>query len=171
MAQITSITSESLQAKIRELLPSQQGFGEDLQASNVIVPTLDLTPTAEGTTTPQYLQTALAFASQTAFSIFNTTTVIANTPGFYRLFGVSSIRATTNVETFFSLSDGLSTKLIWQHSLSGQGALIFDFTVFLRSGDSISGQTNSTASYLVGSVRQVADVNGTLVQPVGFTPQ
>ena len=39
MPQITPITSEALQAKIRQLLPSQIGFGEDLQAQNVIVPT------------------------------------------------------------------------------------------------------------------------------------
>ena len=32
MPQITSVTSESLQATVRRLLPSQVGFGEDLQA-------------------------------------------------------------------------------------------------------------------------------------------
>ena len=48
MAQLISITSEALQATIRRLLPSQQGFGEDLQASNVITPVIDVTPTAEG---------------------------------------------------------------------------------------------------------------------------
>ena len=48
MAEITSVTSEALQRKVRELLPSQRGFGEDLQAQNVIVPIVDLTRSAEG---------------------------------------------------------------------------------------------------------------------------
>ena len=52
MAQIINITSEALQATIRRLLPSQQGFGEDLQATNVVQPIIDLTPTAEGTVLP-----------------------------------------------------------------------------------------------------------------------
>ena len=52
MSQIIRITSEALQATVRRLLPSQQGFGEDLQASNVITPVIDLTPTAEGSQLP-----------------------------------------------------------------------------------------------------------------------
>ena len=49
MSQIIPIVSEALQATVRRLLPSQNGFGEDLQASNVIVPIVNLTPSAEGT--------------------------------------------------------------------------------------------------------------------------
>ena len=45
MAQLINLTSEALQATIRRLLPSQQGFGEDLQATNVVTPIIDLTPT------------------------------------------------------------------------------------------------------------------------------
>ena len=104
MAQITSVTSESLQAKIRELLPSQQGFGEDLQAQNVIVPIVDLTAAAEGSDVPLYQQQAIAFGSQTAFDVSNTTTVIANTAGFYRIFGVASVR-NGNVDTNASFND------------------------------------------------------------------
>jgi hypothetical protein len=170
MAQITSVTSEALQKQIRDLLPSQQGFGEDLQASNVILPIIDLTSAAAGTSTPLYLQQALAFGSQTAFSITATTTVIVNTPGFYRIFGVSSTRGAANADTGMSLSDGLSTKQIYAQFSSGTESELFDFTVFLRSGDSLSGNATGAAT-LLGSSRQVADVNGNLVYPVGYTPQ
>ena len=51
MAEIVPVVSEALEAQIRDLLPSQRGFGEDLQASNVITPIIDLTAAAEGTTT------------------------------------------------------------------------------------------------------------------------
>jgi len=171
MAQITSITSESLQAKIRELLPSQQGFGEDLQASNVILPTIDLTAAAQGTTTPQYLQTALAFGSQTAFFATNSTVTVANTAGFFRIFGASSIRGTGNQNTEFILTDGLASKIIWKQFSSGNAVLEFDFYIFLASGESLTATASSASSYLTGSSRQVADVDGKLVYPSGFTPQ
>jgi len=178
MAQITSVTSESLQAKIRELLPSQQGFGEDLQASNVILPVIDLTATAQGTTTPEILQTALAFGSQTAFSATSTTVVVANTPGFYRLVGGSLVNgsAAGNRSNVIVMSDGLSTKNVWTHIQSGSGtvgatALLFDFIVFLTAGDSVSVTSNAPEAFIAGSSRQIADVNGNLVYPAGFTPQ
>ena len=41
------VTSEALQSTVRRLLPSQQGFGSDLEATNLIQPVIDLTPTAE----------------------------------------------------------------------------------------------------------------------------
>jgi len=178
MAQITSVTSESLQAQIRRLLPSQQGFGEDLQASNVIMPIIDLTSAAEGSSTPQFLQTALAFGSQTEFQAENTTVVLANSPGFYRVVGAASNRGTTgiNVEAKFTMSDGLSTKTVWELATdNGTDAFMvsesFDLTFFLAAGESLSAQTTSGRSIMSGSVRQVADVNGNLVNPSGFTPQ
>ena len=89
--QVKSITSESLEAAYRALTPSQDGFTEDLMASNTIIPVLDLTASAEGTTTPESLQQALAFGSQTAFSANASTVVVANTPGFYRIIGTSGL--------------------------------------------------------------------------------
>jgi len=61
LPQIIRLTSEALQASIRRLLPSQQGFGLDLEATNVITPIIDLTPTAEGSELRQDLQSALAY--------------------------------------------------------------------------------------------------------------
>ena len=171
MAEIVPVTSEALEAQIRSLLPSQRGFGEDLQASNVITPIIDLTPAALQTQTPSYMQQAFAFGSQTAFSIVNATTVIANTPGFWRVNYVVNLGAAGNA--YILLSDGLSNKLLWQGvGVAGtQNSEAYDYTVFLRAGDSISGQSDAAAVSLVGSVRQVADVNGNLVYPSGYTPQ
>ena len=47
----------------------------------------------------------------------------------------------------------------------------FDFNVFLGVGESLQAQSSSTACFIQGSTRQIADINGTLVQPSGFTPQ
>lgn len=178
MAQITSVTSELLQAKIRTLLPSQQGFGEDLQASNVITPVIDLTAAAEGSSTPDYLQTALAFGSQTAFRINNATTALATVPGFYRLIGTASAKSVAAVDgqIYFEMTDGFSTKRIWDYIITDNGTVnnvnvTYDFNVFVASGITLNGFTNRGETYLSGSIRQIADVNGNLVNPVGFTPQ
>ena len=44
--EIITVNSEALQTQIRDLLPSQNGFGSELQASNVITPIIDLTAAA-----------------------------------------------------------------------------------------------------------------------------
>jgi hypothetical protein len=133
MAQITRITSEALQATIRRLLPSQQGFGEDLEATNVITPIIDLTPSAEGSVLTDYLQQALAHSSQTSFNIQSAgTTNLVSTPGFYRVIGM------------------------------------VDFIAFLRAGDTLRAYTDSLNT-MSGSTRQIADVDGNLVNPAGFT--
>jgi len=178
MAQITSITSEALQATIRRLLPSQQGFGEDLQAQNVIVPVIDLTPSAEGSEVRADLQTALAFGSQSAFSVANASTTIISTTGFFRVFGAASVGDSTGTTQSldFKLDDGASTKIVWSISINASGtksgfAVPFDFVVFLGAGETLIATTDRTAFTLIGSTRQIADINGVLVNPSGFSPQ
>lgn len=175
MAQVRPVTSEALEAQIRDLLPSQNGFTEDLQASNVITPIIDLTRAAEGSTTGQNLQTALAFGSQTGFEVTGTTTAIASTPGFYRVFGVL-VCSTGGANTGggFTMSDGLTSVQIWAHIDSGHGSLgvsQFDFVAFVASGITLNAFADTTNIVVTGSTRQIADVNGSLVNPSGFTPQ
>ena len=172
MAQITNITSEALQATIRRLLPSQQGFGEDLQASNVITPVIDLTPTAEGSVLGSNLQTALAFGSQTDFNVNNAFATLANSPGFWRVYGNYTYGTSSGaVISYFYITDGTSNKNLWYSSASnGTGGITnFDFTVFLRAGDSLVARSASTLGNIAGSYRQIATVTGTLVNPNGFT--
>lgn len=180
MAEIVPVVSEALEAQVRDLLPSQRGFGEDLQASNVITPIIDLTAAAEGTTTPQFLQTAIAFGSQTAFLARNNSQVLANSPGFWRIFGFSFgwfASATGFSTNSFTMTDGLSTKTVWAQNIYGNSSTPgtngteFDFVVFLGTGESITAVSSSTSFLMQGSYRQVADVNGVLTNPSGFTPQ
>ena len=147
-------------------------------AQNVIVPIIDLTAAAEGSTVRQDLQSALAFGSQNAFSFKGTSGVIANTAGFWRIYAASTIKAQTSVTVSNSLTmtDGLSVKTIWEHYQSNDSngpatALNIDIIVFLSSGKSISGVSTASDAGLIGSARQIADINGTLVNPSGFNPQ
>ena len=172
--EIITVNSEALQTQIRDLLPSQNGFGSELQASNVITPIIDLTAAAEGSGLPTDLQTAIAFGSQTAFEANNSTVVIANSPGFYRIFaGITKSSSTAGtVECNFTMTDGSTTKTIYGLEtpafINAVDSLTVDFVVFLRAGDSISATTNNADAFIKGSVRQLADGSGTLVQPNGY---
>ena len=173
--EIITVNSEALQTQIRDLLPSQNGFGSELQATNVITPIIDLTAAAEGSGLPVSLQQAQSFGSQTAFSITNTTTTLANSPGFYRVTGTSSIFSASGatVSNSLELSDGFSTKRVFQHTVRGEGgnsgtSVPIDYIFFLAAGETLTGISAAITGYLVGSIRQVATGDGTLVQPSGF---
>ena len=177
MAQIINITSEALQATIRRLLPSQQGFGEDLQASNVIQPIIDLTPTAEGSALDTDLARAIAYGSQTGFDLSNSSATLANTAGFYRVIGAATVIAGSSfdVGAFLTMSDGFTSKTVWglksETTTGFQFSEFVDLTFFLSQGESLSAVTNSANSNFVGSVRQIADANGTISNPSGFQAQ
>jgi hypothetical protein len=175
---ISTVTSEALQLKIRQLLPSQQGFGTDLSAQDTIVPIIDLTAAAGGSEVPEYLQTALAFGSQTAFNTSNTTTLLTNTTGFFRIVGTSCMRSDNGATNsgFIQMTDGVTTKDVWRltapDTTSDQNYTAdFDIIVFLTAGDSVSAISDSPKAFISGSIRQVATSSGELVQPVGFNPQ
>ena len=178
MPEITRVTSEALQATIRRLLPSQQGFGQDLHATNLITPVIDLTPTAEGSILPRDLGNALAFGSQTTFSVNNTSSTIINTTGFFRIYGVSSINGSTSGvrANLIKMTDGATTKEVYKHAVRNSGTqgsqgLVVDLIVFLAAGESVLVESNSSDSIFAGSTRQIADITGNLVNPSGFTSE
>lgn len=166
--EIITVNSEALQTQIRDLLPSQAGFGSELQATNVITPIVDLTSAAEGSGLPTDLQTALAFSSQTAFKVENTTTTILNQTGFFRIF--MTVNTQVSSAATVELSDGSTSKEIVRMNgiASDLVRTQLDFIVFLRAGDSVDVISSAAGCVLAGSTRQIATGNGTLVQPVGF---
>ena len=176
MAQVTSVTSEALQTQIRNLLPSQQGFGEDLQASNVIVPIIDLTATAEGSALPLDLSSAATFES-TEFEVTATATDIISTTGFYKLIGSLWVGyGGTVARNRIQIVDSTpTTKNIWQFNtvtgVAGTHAIFLpiELIFFLGSGQKMTISTG-TASTIVGSVRQIADISGNITNPTGYTP-
>jgi len=174
MAEEFTIKSTSLEDKIKELLPSQANFGagQDLSASSMIIPIVDLTESAEGSSLRVDLQSALSHDSTTTFSITNATnTVITNTTGYWRVFGSMGI-ANANSSAIFSeinVYDGSTSKLLLKNNNSinndTNGIITFDFICKLSAGDSLRGTANDGQQSLKGVVRQLADINGTLVNP------
>jgi len=173
--EVITVNSESLQTQIRDLLPSQNGFGSELQATNVITPIIDLTAAAEGSGLATDLARAIAFGSMTAFDASSSTVALANSPGFYRVFGVATANGsgTFTGSCKFTMTDGVSTITIWEQRVRQTGTALsagpveFDFIVWLSTGESISAVA-ADGSAMVGSYRQVADSEGTTVQPSGY---
>ena len=173
---IISVNSEALEAEVRSLLPSQAGFGSELQATNVITPIIDLTPTASGSNLGTQIQEALNFGGNTAFSARNATVTLAASAGFYRVLGTCTALPDTadRFNGVIQIEQGGVTKNLWSMvtpSTAAQGAVsvVIDLTVFLTPDDTLSAVSNNGALILAGSIRQVATVTGELVNPVGFT--
>ena len=176
--QITSVTSESLQAQIRNLLPSQEGFGTDLMAQNVIVPIIDLTSAAEGSSVAEYLQTAFGIGNGSLLhSTADTQTVINNT-GFWKCDIFSCVNTAFGLNATIQVTDGTSTSEVFNFGRAtgtSTGNEYMDtrtqMVVFLAAGESLTSTLPSTSHQTFITYRQVADVNGTLVNPLGFNPQ
>lgn len=175
MAQEFTIKSEQIETKINQLLPSQGGFGAgvDFSASTMVIPIVDLTETAEGSSLRQDLQSAFSHDTATSYNVVNTTTTVINTTGYWRIIG-SYYALITNSSTIkddgIILNDGTTDKTILGFSRivsSSTGAIRqdYDFIVFLNAGDSLKVKSDDTKANLVGSVRQLADINGNLTNP------
>ena len=174
MAQEFTIKSQQIEDKINQLLPSQGGFqaGVDFSASTMVIPIVDLTETAEGSTLRQDLQTALSHNTATTFSVANATSTIITTTGYFRVIGtftaIQDAAATTT--SAIILSDGTTDKNIYKigQKTKNSDNLIFlnyDFNVFLAAGDSLKILSPNVNCIFGGSVRQIADINGNLTNP------
>ncbi len=173
MGQEFVIKSTTLEDKINQLLPSQGGAqaGVDLSASTTIIPIVDLTESAEGSNLRQDLQSALSFTSATTFNVRNATTSIVNTTGYWRLVGGFSVDAGASTEeSSITIQDSSgSVKKLWGSRVdSGSSPKIIGYTVdlvfYLKAGDSLNVIMGDDSAML-GSVRQIADINGNLVNP------
>lgn len=168
---------EAIEEDLNSNFPSQGQGNPPLyySLSEVVVPTYSINSVAEGTSLPEYLQQAWDFSTSSAFAR-NTTATVVNTPGFW-LIGFSVFFG-TNVgnsgNARMLISDGISSKNLFKAEFglgNNDSVSFFDdqFVVFLRSGDSVSITTSNTGTTMDAWSRQIADVNGNLVNPLGFS--
>jgi hypothetical protein len=166
------INSQTLENKVRQLLPSQGGGGAgfDLSASTQIIPVVDLTESAEGSNLRQDLQSSYSHDNITHAFVNNNTTSILTSTGYWRLFGTSTIAGSaSSIGNRILLNDGASDKTAFQHSLigsttNGSQVATFDFIVFLSAGDSITAEASALTALSV-TMRQLADIQGVLISP------
>lgn len=168
------VTTEALEKKFRDTFPSQAGaeLVDDLYASGVIVPIVDFTAAAEGSGLRSDLQRAWDFATgYTATTVAGTVDLIT-TPGFWKVdLNVRLYNANATARIF--IDDGAAVKNVFVV----QGVALADneyvvsneFEVFLRSGDTLKARTDNANNRMDIWYRQIADVSGNLVNPLGFT--
>mgnify|MGYP005732895471 CR=1 FL=1 len=173
MSQQFTIQSESIRDKLNTLLPSQNlgAIGVELTGSTQIVPIVDLTEVAEGSSLRQDLQTAQDFAIQQNSITNATNTVFITTTGFFKL-DVIVTRDTSGANgTELNIFDGTTSKPIFttnsRQGGTGTENVIFKTIIYLRAGDSLRGTANPFAQLQVYS-RQIADIAGNLTNPLGF---
>lgn len=173
MAEEFVIKSNAIEDKINQLLPSQGGFqaGVDFSASTMVVPIIDLTETAEGSSVRVDLQTAISHGSATTFNVDNTTTTVLTTTGYFRVIGtIGMFNGGSRQECHLILSDGTTDKIVFGIELDPSTSqtvtsVPFDFIFFLNSGDSFKIFADVDA-ICTGSARQIADLAGNLVNPI-----
>jgi hypothetical protein len=169
MGQEYFINSQQLQDKVANLLPSQGGAGSsvDLSASTQIVPIIDLTESAEGSNVRADIQTALSLNNITNFEVqASSGQVLVNNTGYFRVFGRATSKDATNYN--LSLDDGVTGKIIFGvFSGAGDEFIVndFDFVVFIAAGQSLLGTSSNSSSVLSGCTRQIADIDGNLINP------
>jgi hypothetical protein len=172
------VTSEALEAKFRQVFPAQGGaeLVQDLFASGVIQPVVDFSSVAEGSVLPQNLQTAWDFSTGHQEINSSSSGTMINNTGFWKIDVVSSVTYSGSTQQVVSLgiNDGLSTKPIWEINTqvsSGQASAATEgaFVIFLRAGDSFTFTSNNNNIRTDVFWRQIADVSGNLVNPLGFT--
>ena len=174
----TRVTDETLEKRFRDTFTSQGGaeLVSDLYAQGVIVPIVDFTAAAEGSSLREDLQRSWDFSTGNS-NVSNTTTTIINTTGFWKIWGTWSGRnGGSNTDSDIKISDSLATKTIWRleaqfAAASDQyfGQNIPEMVVFLRAGDSVQVFSGNTDTIISVSYRQIADVSGNLTNPLGFT--
>ena len=88
-----------------------------------------------------------------------------------------TIGANSTSNNNISITDGASTGILWQDSMdTGTGAVFatnvaFDFVVFVNSGETLRVISSAVDCVIAGSIRQVADLQGNLVNPSGFSSE
>lgn len=170
MGQEFIINSEAIESKINQLLPSQGGFGAgvDFSASTMVIPIVDLTETAEGSSVRLDLQKAVDNATTRSIAS-NGTTVAITTTGFFQI-NVESVLSSGGQNTI-DIFDGTTANIIREYgSFSALQRYSDDnFIVFLSAGLSLRLNCSNSASQIVIFSRQIADITGNLVNPLLFT--
>ena len=77
-------------------------------------------------------------------------------------------RSVGGLSVNISLTDGTTTKAVYtalgSSTLSNQDS--FDFNVFIPAGVSLTGSTSGSSADLITVTRQIADINGNLINPL-----
>jgi hypothetical protein len=166
---------EAIEEDLNSNFPSQGQGNPPLyySLSEVVVPTYSINDVAEGTSLPEMLQTAWDFSTGHN-TISNATTNIITNTGFWQYDLVISNTDGGAASSSVYIDTGLATKVIFKYSSPGVGNAANNVmedrgVVFLRSGDTLVASGSSAFMNMDIWYRQIADLNGNLVNPLGFS--
>jgi len=161
---------EAIEEDLNSNFPSQGQGNPPLyySLSEVVVPTYSINTVAEGSSLPENLQTALDFSVSEVNQIGSGTSTITSTPGFYRLIVLAT--SATGGEANIQLTDGLTVKniVIFDWNQTSVLELQWEGVVFVNTGITLQVSGDANQSTFTTS-RQIADLNGNLVNPLGFS--
>ena len=167
---------EAIEEDLNSNFPSQGQGNPPLyySLSEVVVPTYSINSVTEGSGLPENLQTAWDFSTGNVVISNGTSNIITNT-GFWLVeANLTMGQAGNQIGGNISITDGLTSKPIWVSASETAGTDInfnvsFKGVVFVRSGDTVTGNTAAATNSLFVNYRQIADLNGNLVNPLGFS--
>lgn len=173
MAQEFFIKSGQLEQKVRELLPSQGGLGAgfDLSASTQIIPIVDLTESAEGSNLRSDLQRAQTIGSPIVTVENGNSTLVSNT-GFWEInYTTNASAAAASGDIRFQITDGATTAIIKliEYETNTDQIIVDKFTVFLPASHSLVLVSSANNIKCFANARQIATIDGTLVDPLGYS--
>ena len=169
---------EAIEEDLNSNFPSQGQGNPPLyySLSEVVVPTYSINQAAEGSSLPEMLQTAWDFSTGLAEANGNNTTTAITNPGFwlFNLFVEIDYGTVGTNEGIVAIDNGITSKPIVQitdrlNNTGNQIGFVEEkHIVFLKSGESLKLISNSAMAMCI-TYRQIATVNGTLVNPLGYS--
>jgi hypothetical protein len=169
---------EAIEEDLNSNFPSQGQGNPPLyySLSEVVVPTYSINTVAEGSSLPESLQQAWdSSTGNQLVSGASNVSLITNT-GFWLVdLNYSGNPLNVSTQADIEIFDGTTRKPIWRvtetASAQSTGAFIAEsrFVVFLRTGDSLRANVPTANRALDVWYRQIATVNGQLVNPLGFS--
>tara|TARA_E500000081_G_scaffold83295_1_gene84573 strand:+ start:999 stop:1544 length:546 start_codon:yes stop_codon:yes gene_type:complete len=174
--------SENFQRSYRNRFPSQTSTGRDLHVSDVIIPVVDFTPTASGTSLPinlrQARSTATGFVQE--FSSVTEQDLITDT-GFFNVFVNAQLSADElNGQWNIKLTNGTVNKqvagsyMLLGATTDGHVNTNEEFIIYVpetyKATYTLEEPAGSSAMITIYHT-QVADVNGNETLPPLYSPQ
>ena len=173
MAQQFTIQSEAIRDKLNSLLPAQNlgAIGVELTGSTQVVPIVDLTEVAEGSSLRIDLQKALTIQT-TAAQASNATTTAITTTGYWLIYLNCTARLTTSTQLCQAfIDDGTTQTDVFRTTIPSDGssdhAIGFnrEFIIKLAAGEELKLKTPNANSFVTITARQIADLSGNLINP------
>jgi len=168
--------SENFQRAFRHTFKSQTSTGRDLHVSDIVIPVVDFTPEAAGTSLPSNLQSSLSRSTSNLSVTSSGLATLFSNAGFYQIQVVGASQGTGDLTSAIWSYDGSTYVGLKAYLLKGNsnasGNFLDTVIVFNKSGLSIGHDSTIPTN---GEIRfywsQLADVNGNLVNPDGYFPQ